>query len=90
MIRQSRSLLAYCRLEQAGYQFISKLQDAGLEGAAKEKAVGEAFAQLKEVLKQYVQVRLDGTTSDTAKKQGAELEGELDKVSAELTKNNSK
>lgn len=91
LIMQSRSMLAYCRLEQAGYRFISKLQDTTLEGAAKEKAVGEAFVQLKEALKQDVQARLDIATSfmpdyavNLTKKQGAELEGELDKVSAEM------
>jgi len=93
LIMQSRSMLAYCYLEQAGYRFISKLQDTTLAGEAKEKAVGEAFAQLKDALEKYVQARLDGTTSDLTaalaqivKKQGVELEGELDKVSAELAK----
>ena len=113
LIMQSRLLLAYCRLEQTGYQLISKLQDATLEGEAPaepceakplaerlakkgdamEKAAGEAFAQLKEALKTYVQARLDVMASfmpdgqvNLAKKAGAELESELDKVSVELAK----
>jgi len=92
LILQSRSMLAYCRLEQAGYRFISKLQDKALEGVAQEKAVGDAFAELKEALKKYVQARLDvlagfltDYTMNILKKQGAELEAELDKVNTELT-----
>jgi len=55
-------------------------------------AAGEAFAQLKEALKKYVQARLDvlagfltDYTMNILKKQGAELEAELDKVNTELT-----
>ena len=58
-----------------------------------KKAAGEAFAQLKEALKTYVQARLDVMASfmpdgqvNLAKKAGAELESELDKVSVELAK----
>jgi len=76
----SRVMLKYCRLEQAGYRFISKLQDTTLAGEAKEKAVEKAFAQLKEALKQYKQAR--GVTPSS------ELESELDKVSTELAKKN--
>ena len=95
LILKSRLMLAYCRLEQAGYQFISKLQDTTLEGAAQEKAAGEAFAQLKDACHKYVQARIDVAVSSSFtgawamsvfEKRGLELEAELDKVSAELAK----
>jgi len=93
LILQSRLMLAYCRLEQVGYRFISKLHDPTLAGEAKEKAIWEDFAKLKEALQKYVQARLDVMASympdvqvNLAKKDGAELEGELDIVNAKLAK----
>ncbi len=84
---RARLLLAYCRLEQAGYRLIAELQDRARTDAPRKTAADEAFARLKDAFNLYVQARIDalaGIASDyqsgVAKKQGAELSGELDRV----------
>jgi hypothetical protein len=87
LIRASRQLLAYCRLEQAGHQYISGLQAADPAAAAQTQAGAERLNLFRTVLRDYVQARLDvasgfmaGHVLDTMTKQGLELEAELDKA----------
>ena len=80
----SRLLLAYCRLEQAAYRFVSRLADAESQGEAVR-----AFGELKESLNAYVQARLEDAADlmadsvvEAMKKQGRELKRRLDAVAA--------
>ena len=93
LIAQSRLLLAYCRLEQAGYDFIASISDKNLVVAERQKAIDKAFIQLKDVFNLYVQMKLDSMAGlvsdyklDAAKKQGVELGRELEKARAAVSK----
>ncbi len=53
LIAQSQLLLAYCRLEQAGHDFIASLSDQYQAGAARQ-----AFDRLQDMFNLYLQTRL--------------------------------
>ena len=87
LVRSSRQLLAYCRLEQAGYRYISGLQPASSAGAQPEETSAERLTRFRTALGDYVEARLEvaggfmaGSVLGTMKEQGLELEAELDRA----------
>ena len=87
LIRASRQLLAYCRLEQAGYGYIAGLQTTDPADAAQTPASDARLGLFRAALRDYVQARLEAAGGFMAsgilegmKKQGLDLEAEVDKA----------
>ncbi|NLF18050.1 MAG: hypothetical protein GX595_12495, partial [Lentisphaerae bacterium] len=87
LIRASRQLLAYCRLEQAGYGYIAGLQTTDPADAAQTQASDARLGLFRAALRDYVQARLEAAGGFMAsgilegmKKQGLDLEAEVDKA----------
>ncbi len=82
LIAQAQLLLAYCRLEQAGYDLIASLSDQAPAGAARQ-----AFNALQDRFNLYLQTRLAANREylseymqEQARKKGAELGANLREV----------